>query len=83
MKQNHEVTFPTFKDKRTFAHQLGSFFIEKIKTIHAKLFFNFLFYLIFYLKIKKIYNYLQSGTYTYYLQTSKKKTITVHSIDYR
>ena len=36
MKQDHEVTFPPFKDKLTFANQMGSFFIEKIKTIHSK-----------------------------------------------
>ena len=37
LKQDHEVPFPPFKDKLTFANQMGSFFVEKIKTIHLKL----------------------------------------------
>lgn len=37
LKQDHEVSFPSFKDKLTFANQMGSFFVEKIKTIHSKL----------------------------------------------
>ena len=37
LKQDHEVPFPPFKDKLTFANQMGSFFVEKIKTIHSKL----------------------------------------------
>ena len=30
LKQNLEVPFPPFKDKLTFANQMGSFFVEKI-----------------------------------------------------
>ena len=37
LKQYHEVPFPAFKDKLTFANQMGSFFVEKIKMIHLKL----------------------------------------------
>ena len=37
LKQDHEVPFPPFKDKLTFANQMGSFFVEKIKSIHSKL----------------------------------------------
>ena len=37
LKQDHEVPFPLFKDKLTFANQMGSFVVEKNKTIHLKL----------------------------------------------
>ena len=37
LKQDHEVPFPPFKDKLTFANQMGSFVVEKIKTIYSEL----------------------------------------------
>ena len=38
LKQDHEVPFPpSFKDKLIFANQMGSFFVEKIKTVYLKL----------------------------------------------
>ena len=37
LKQVNEVPFPPFKDKLSFANQMGSLFAEKIKTIHLKL----------------------------------------------
>lgn len=37
LKQDQEVPFPLFKDKLTFANQMGSFVVEKNKTIHLKL----------------------------------------------
>ena len=37
LKQDHEGPFPLFKDKLTFANQMGSFVVEKNKTIHLKL----------------------------------------------
>jgi len=37
LNQSHEVPFPTTSDKLVLANEMGSFFVEKIDTIHAKL----------------------------------------------
>ena len=37
LNHTHEVHYPPFKDKLTFANEMGSYFIEKIDYIQAKL----------------------------------------------
>ena len=37
LNHTHEVPYPPFKDKLTFANEMGSYFIEKIGNIQAKL----------------------------------------------
>ena len=37
LNHTHEVPYPLFKDKLTFANEMGSYFIEKIDNIQAKL----------------------------------------------
>lgn len=35
LNHTHEVPYPPFKDKLTFANEMGSYFIEKIDNIQA------------------------------------------------
>ena len=37
LKHNHDVPFPPPDNKLTLADDMGAFFIDKIRTIHAKL----------------------------------------------
>ena len=37
LNHTHEVPYPPFKDKLDFANEMGSYFIEKIDNIQAKL----------------------------------------------
>ena len=37
LNHTHEVPYPLFKNKLTFANEMGSYFIEKIDNIQAKL----------------------------------------------
>lgn len=37
LNHTHEVPYPPFKDKLTFANEMGSYFMEKIDNIQAKL----------------------------------------------
>ena len=37
LKHDHDVTFPPSDNKLTLANEMGTFFIDKIRTINAKL----------------------------------------------
>ena len=37
LKHNHDVPFPPSDNKLTLANEMGAFFVDKIRTIHAKL----------------------------------------------
>ena len=37
LKHEHDVPFPPSDSKLTLANEIGTFFIDKIRTIHAKL----------------------------------------------
>ena len=37
LKHNHDVPFPPSDNKLTLANEMGAFFVDEIRTIHAKL----------------------------------------------